>query len=272
MKEPFFSQQFWLNRGLIADQQFDNHSWINELDLDELLPSTQHAENLFDGIEWQTGSASSLHAAGKPLSLYLPDRYESNYEYPLIIWLHSNNSDEEELFNVMPHVSDQNYMAIGFRGNQKTASGCTWGNSNIERALFFSELHDTLRELRREFNIHTDRIYLAGMENGATLAMQGMLHHPEWFAGAIAINGSFSQVENPLSKFRSLDEQRLLLMETTTDQQSHVDNNETIKAGRLLHSAGIDATSEIYNTTNCTNPQLLSRINHWIMQSIATAW
>lgn len=278
MKEPYFSQQFWLNRGMITDSLSGNHSWIDELYQGEILPALESNSDTpdgitSDGIQWQTGPASSLHAAGKPLTLYLPERYEPNYQYPVIIWLHSENSDEEEVLDMMPQISDQNFMAIGFRGNVENKTGCTWGNSNIERALFFSELHDTVRELRREFHIHSERIYLAGMDAGAAMAMQGMLHHPEWFAGAIAINGNFSEVESPLAKFRALDEQRVLLMETVNrPQHSPVTHYETIKAGRLLHSAGVDATSEIYQTSDACNPQILSRINHWIMQSIATTW
>ncbi|VAX41354.1 hypothetical protein MNBD_PLANCTO02-1003 [hydrothermal vent metagenome] len=280
MKEPHYSQQFWLNRGMITDQEVDSHSPIDELfqnkdetqEKEETEPFVQNGSGIFDGIHWQTGSASSLHAAQKPLSLYLPERYESNYEYPLIVWLHSDYSDEEELFDIIPQISDQNFMAIGFRGNVETQEGCKWGNSEIERALFFSELHDTLKEFRREFHIHPKRIYLAGLGTGATMALQGMLHYPDWFAGAIAINSLFSNVESPLARFRSLNEQRTLLIETTASEQSFDNSNATLKAGRLLHSAGIDATSEIYKTSEEIDPQVLLRVNHWIMQAIATSW
>ncbi len=53
-----------------------------------------------------------------PLALFGPERYEPRYEYPLIVWLHSCQSNERELEAVMPVLSLQNYVACAPRGTQ----------------------------------------------------------------------------------------------------------------------------------------------------------
>src|SRR5260370_34895202 len=61
--------------------------------------------------------------AGKfPFALFAPLNYERNYAYPLIVWLHGPDDNENQLRRIMPLVSLRNYAAIAPRG---TAGGET---------------------------------------------------------------------------------------------------------------------------------------------------
>ena len=53
-----------------------------------------------------------------PQTFFVPVHYEANYRYPLIVWLHSNGYNENQIDHVMPHISTRNYMATGVRGTR----------------------------------------------------------------------------------------------------------------------------------------------------------
>ncbi len=48
---------------------------------------------------------------------------------------------------------------------------------------------DCLRDLRRRFNVDSDRVFLFGWEDGGTMAFDVGLSHPEHFAGVLPMNG-----------------------------------------------------------------------------------
>src|SRR4051794_23350535 len=51
-----------------------------------------------------------------PYSTFAPIHYEERYAYPLVVWLHDSDSNEQELRQVMPLISMRNYVAIAPRG------------------------------------------------------------------------------------------------------------------------------------------------------------
>ena len=55
-------------------------------------------------------------AAGR--NFFLPMHYTASYQYPLIVWFHSNGFNENQIDCVMPHISLRNYVGIGIRGSQ----------------------------------------------------------------------------------------------------------------------------------------------------------
>ena len=67
-----------------------------------------------DSSELAGGRFSATPDAGH--ALFAPLHYESNYAYPLIVWLHGANDDERQLKRIMPFVSLRNYVAVSPRG------------------------------------------------------------------------------------------------------------------------------------------------------------
>lgn len=53
-----------------------------------------------------------------PHRLFVPEHFEPRYDYPLIVWLHSDDSSEWELDSVMEAISLRNYLAIAPRGHR----------------------------------------------------------------------------------------------------------------------------------------------------------
>ena len=101
-----------------------------------------------------------------PVSLFVPERYEPNYAYPLFIWFHDEGSSENELDIVMNAIGDQNYLGLAIRGNKQLAGEDSFGWSADDVNFGSTSLQDlvnvTTRRLRRAFHIHSERIFAAG--------------------------------------------------------------------------------------------------------------
>lgn len=203
-------------------------------------------------------------------SVYVPRHYEEKYAYPLIIWLHAAGGSERDLADVMPQISTRNYVGVGFRGTSPAGTamplGFRWSSSDETIDRFLTLLHEQVCDLRRSLHVHSERIYLAGSGEGATCGLTMLLKRPEWFAGAVAIGGHFPKGNSLLARFRHLKGKRVLLA-SESGPAREVSNYEA--AGRLLFAAGVDADVQEFDPRSQT-PKILRRVDHWIMQGIAT--
>ena len=205
---------------------------------------------------------------------FVPENYEPGYAYPLIVWLHGSGSNERELSSLMPAISAQNYIGVALRGKLPAANSLPgtfrWSQSDNQMTSLESELHDIVIDLRRSFHIHSERIYLAGFDDGAGVALKLLLRRPEWFAGAVTLGGNVSGGDMPLKRFRELRGKRLLIG-GGSEKNGRRTISQIVAAGRLLHSAGLSVSTRIYDAGHEITPQMLTDIDHWIMSGIATA-
>src|SRR5687768_10528752 len=76
-----------------------------------------------------------------PCALFAPLHYESNYAYPLLVWLHGLEDDENQLKRLMPLLSMRNYVGVAPRGTVtlrrqgRTRPLYAWGDSPADVAL-----------------------------------------------------------------------------------------------------------------------------------------
>ena len=205
-----------------------------------------------------------------PVAIFVPQRYEECYAYPLIIWLHSDDTDEDQLEDVLEAISPQNYVGLSLRGNQlnNVTGGYRW---NLDAAQFGSVplpelLHATTCRLRRAFHIHSERIFIAGAGSGADSALQLLVHRPDWFAGAILLD--------PIGKPESLQAERLTglrgkpVLQTQSRDASNEQLARNIESVRLIRSAG--ARMRIELTDSCIDPTSneIRFLDHWIMEQL----
>lgn len=198
-------------------------------------------------------------STGRPLSVVLPTPYEPKYAYPLIVWLHGDGADETEATSILPAISDQNFVGAGLR-----APVGGWDATDV--ADWSTELYDALVDLRRAYHVHSERIFLAGHDAGATMAVTALLHHPEWFAGALALGGDIALPPGSLARFQDLRGKRLLL---ATGPTPNVPTNGLVSAVRhsalagQLRSAGMEVTLH----THDGDADLLREANRWLVDS-----
>src|SRR4051794_19809786 len=65
---------------------------------------------------------------------FVPQRYEPNYAYPLLVLLHGRGGDEHQLVRSMASMSWRNYVGLGLRGPETAIrrehhDGFGWGDA-----------------------------------------------------------------------------------------------------------------------------------------------
>ena len=135
-------------------------------------------------------SADPLADRRRPAAVAVPEGYEPGYAYPLVVWLHDTGSSEHTLHAVLRGVSDRNYLGLAVRGAAcSAAAGTGFGWSDRAVAELAARLPELVAAVKAEWNVHTERVYLAGLGSGADAAAELLLARPDWFAGAALLSG-----------------------------------------------------------------------------------
>ena len=207
-----------------------------------------------------------------PIRTFAPIGYEPRYPYPLIVFLHGNGGNEEQILRLAPRISRRNFVSIGLRGpvclgpNRKGALGFSWGDAT-HHDLIEDYLLEAVRQTRRQYHIHSERIYLAGFAEGATLAYRIGLLHPDKFSGVIALNGHMPREDRPLLRLPAARSLQVFI--------GHGIANSVVPASmvradrRLLYAAGVDVEMKSYATNHRLHADMLRDVNRWIITQIS---
>jgi phospholipase/carboxylesterase len=203
-----------------------------------------------------------------PIRTFAPIGYEPRYPYPLIVFLHGDGGSEEQILKLAPRVSRRNYVSIGLRGpvclgpNRKGRVGFSWGDAN-DLPLIEDYLLEAIRETRRHYHIHSERIILAGFAEGATLAYRMGLMFPDKINGVVALNGHMPRHDRPLLR---LPEARSLRVFIGHGIANSVVPTSLVQADRrLLYAAGMDVEMKTYPTNHRLHSHMLRDVNRWII-------
>ena len=138
-------------------------------------------------------------------AVFGPLHYESNYAYPLFVWLHGPGDDESQLKRIMPLASMRNYVAVAPRGTRhvRTSGGrpaFIWPQTEPDIGLADERVLAAIRAAMRKYNIHEKRVFLAGFDCGGTMAYRVAMRHPNRFAGVLSLGGAFPTGHAPLNR------------------------------------------------------------------------
>ena len=208
-----------------------------------------------------------------PASLFVPTGYEPNYAYPLVVWLKGPDGCALDFQHLMPVISDRNYLGLEIDATEAIGNNLDLLNESTDNpeaptplmALEFL-VEWKVRQLRLAYNIHTERVFLAGFGDGGTLALQLGLARPEWFAGIVAVSSRFPATRSTLRRFRDLLKKRVLLC--CGSQSRRVTPAQTLETSRLLHSAGMRVCTRMHDAGHQITRTMLLEIDRWIMQEI----
>jgi predicted esterase len=117
----------------------------------------------------------------------LPPDYHHQRAYPVVMVLHSGREKADvTLKRFSEEAANKGFILVAplWAGNR--IFGTTYQRTVKEQAIVL----DTLRDLRRRFQIDSDRVCMFGWEDGANLAFDVGLAHPDLFAGVAPMNGS----------------------------------------------------------------------------------
>ncbi len=256
------------------------------------------------------------HSSADPAALlvetrFIPQRYEPNYAYPLLVLFHGRGGDEQQLAASMPRLSWRNYVAVSLRGpelltRRGVPRGFGWGpdfggparraaeaaeaaeasDRDCEPALtagdfvrrrFSGEVVDpidaiedgvfsAIRRARRALHIHSERIFLMGVGEGASVAYRLGLTYPERFAGIVAINGRLPSGDGyrPLARVKDCRSLRILAVHGEWNARSSViDARRDIGA---LRAGGLKVSFQSYPCAHRLTRPMLADVDTWLIQ------
>lgn len=202
-------------------------------------------------------------------SVALPEGYVPGYAYPLVLWLHQAGEDENEIDFILPQISERNYLGAGVRGNVELPRGYDWSTSGDGLAEIQRRLAEVIEGMQGTYNVHPDRIFLAGFGKAGSVALELLLARPDLYRGAAALCSSYPRLAHPLLKFRLLHGRQVLLASAHDSAAGVV--AETVAQGRILYTAGMQVATRVYQSAAGLTPKMLRDLDHWIMSGISTA-
>ncbi len=230
-------------------------------------------------MTWQIPPAEGFYASDLPtmqtqtVRTFLPTGYEPNYAYPLVVLFHGDGGTDEQVLRLAPRISRRNYICISLRGPDRLGSSdenaptYSWGNG--EHDAFIEEyMLRAVEQTRRCYHVHSERIYLAGIWEGAALAYRLGLSMPEKVAGIISLNGAMPRPTNgePLFRFPDVRQLKVFIGHGATNPVLPL---ETARRDfRVLYGAGANVQFQTYPTTEQMHPHMFRDVNRWIMKNV----
>lgn len=142
----------------------------------ELLPPQQYTLR---------ANLSSSFRKGPTYLLQPPPEYHHSRSYPVLFVLHEGGEKPEDMFKRWSSLAAQHgYFLVAPEWADSLASNYEY-TFDEHRAVV-----DVLRELRRHFQIDSDRVFLFGLGEGAHMAYDVGLSHPDLFAGVLTMGGA----------------------------------------------------------------------------------
>lgn len=144
------------------------------------LPPVAPAQNVGDKI---TEEKVGKGRGGKTYALKLPPEYTHGRQYPVLIVLADYNQTAREMLEQWEkHAGDNGYILAAPEWGNGLGNGYRYTVQEHDAAL------DTLRDLRRRFQIDSDRVFLFGKGEGGNMAFDVGLSHPDQFAGVLPMS------------------------------------------------------------------------------------
>lgn len=230
-----------------------------------------HKPRIQPPVSIQSGLFSASTTRDDTRILFGPQHYESNYPYPLLVWLHSPGSDESQLVRIMPTISLRNYVAVaprGFPTGEECPRGYVWPQTQDHIQEAADRVLEAVDAARERFHVAPYRVFLAGFGAGGTMAFRVAMNHPRRFAGILSVCGGFPRGYAP---FRRLTEARYLPMFLAVGRDSRdYAPPAACEDLRLLHAAGMSIVLRQYPCGQELTEQMLRDVDRWIIEQITS--
>ncbi|HEY2252676.1 MAG TPA: hypothetical protein VGH74_16495 [Planctomycetaceae bacterium] len=257
MKARFSSSLFEKSQNSAELQVPVHEALAHEAAFAELVPSSgcesMAARPASDGGPFNLPGTARVAAEIAGIDdIFIPDHYEANYAYPLLVWLQTTAWPRAGFDRIMRIISERNYFGVTL--------------PIVDAGRVEEQLHEAFARLRRRYHLHTERVFLVGIGEAGTQALATGLNQPDWFAGVAAISSPWPTEPRLLLRFDELRGKRVLLGVDDRDDESVVSGVE--RAQKLLWTAGMHVTTLSCSNGGQTCPGLFRELDRWFMQSV----
>lgn len=257
-----------------------------------------------------TSLASIADISGGDLAeaFYVPQPYEPNYAYPLLVLFHGEGEDEQRMVEMMPSLSRRNHIGLSLRApetvsRQDKIQGYSWGSAfgrpnsrrrnrddavnpssliveqasdlEIFRSFMEKSGHDPVESLndsviaaikraRTNLHIHSERVFLVGVGQGAATAFRLGLSHPEKFAGIVSLNGWIPDGFPALLRYQACRRLRVFIAHGCANSQFSY--HQASRQARMLRNAGLKVSFSPYPTDERIGKKMLIDVDHWLIK------
>jgi phospholipase/carboxylesterase len=203
----------------------------------------------------------------------IPENYEPRCPYPLVLWLPGSECDTDEALGHIGNMSPQNYVGLAVEDCVLDA-GASEASSLDSAVAQLRQLVDienrivaAVRSFREIINVHTERIFIAGVGLGASTAMLVAMHQPEWFGGCISFSGEYPAAASLIPQQPELDGKRFWL--NSPGQHAGLTGaGGTRHAARMLIAAGADVATRIDDSQRSVSRSMLRDLDEWLIRGI----
>jgi phospholipase/carboxylesterase len=210
---------------------------------------------------------ATLPHAARTYRTYLPAQYEAKYPYPLVVFFHPEGGTAEAAVSLAPKLSDRNLIAIGVE-SPRLAGGLTgtWDGSNLDDIE--DDVVKAIEQTARQYHVHSERIYFAGIGDGARTAYRLGFRMADRIAGICALNGPYPTAEanRPLFQLPAARKLKVLISHGMQNLQCPVAQAD--RAFRLLYAAGTNVRYLKYATNRTISDDMLKDVNRWIIGNL----
>lgn len=185
----------YMRLGTPAQREALAQSWEKEVNLpiDVLARVMQHlpppsAYNKIDGsllkldIDLPNGAVGSYH-------VQLPPDYNHQRAHPVLVLLSSPREPVKTLIErFQPLAAQHGFILMAPLWEKFSTKGYRYSDSEQEYQM------NCLRDLKRRFQVDTDRVFLFGWSEGGAVAWDTGLAHPDQYAGMASMCGLLGEI------------------------------------------------------------------------------
>ena len=163
-----------------------------------LAPLVRGGELTKDDIEFRKMTYVDKNGKRMPYRLFVPLGYDATRRYPLLLWLHGGNGRGSD--NVRQLNGGNQIGTHFFAGKQaqlkfpmfvlvpQCPTGQNWSDPDLNQPTEWLELAmSALADVRKQFSIDPDRLYLAGQSMGGLGVWSTLQAYPGKWAAAVIL-------------------------------------------------------------------------------------
>jgi phospholipase/carboxylesterase len=196
----------------------------------------------------------------RPARLYLPTDYQPKYAYPLVVLFHADGECEDRAARLVPQLSRRNYIVLCLRGPVNVGA-----RADGRPAFGWADKADAgarraIAHVAKQFSVHTGRVFLVGIGEGATAAYRLGLEMGDRAAGVVLLNGQL-----PKGRVRANSLHALVAHGSANPV---VPASEATRTAKALSRSGATVQVARYATAARVSPDMLADANRWIMAQV----
>jgi len=179
----------------------------------EALPAWQQLETQDPELAALVGFTHKPRTAPhNDYSLYVPENYTPQQNWPLIVCLHGGyGQGNEYIWTWLRPAKSNGYLLLSPK-----SIGPTW--SVLQPPLDIRSIQAMIMEVCETYNVDRTRVYLSGLSDGGTFSYIFGLASAELFAGIAPIAGDFHPMMDPLLRQKKGIDTPLLVIHGVHDK------------------------------------------------------